>query len=193
MTLQSHLPAYKRKSIIRDVKTRWNSTHDMCTRALELRSYIDQWLVNEVGHRPGASANKSTPSGDDATDVDARDLKKLQLSAEEWHHLETITGTLSQFKKATLQISEARQPQMQNVWHMYNTLFDFLDQMDEEWDVNQAGAEDASWLAVVKSAVDTGRKKLQKYYNRTGEAVGNLYNCAAILDPTQKLTVYDVE
>ncbi|KAJ8110237.1 hypothetical protein OPT61_g6862 [Boeremia exigua] len=47
--------------------------------------------------------------------------------------------------------------------------------------------------ALIRSAASKGRAKLSKYYARTGDEQGYLYNCAAILDPTQKLTVYEDE
>ncbi|KAF2821995.1 hypothetical protein CC86DRAFT_301563, partial [Ophiobolus disseminans] len=46
-------------------------------------------------------------------------------------------------------------------------------------------------LETVKAAAERGRAKLVKYYSRTGDAQGYLFNYATILDLSQKLTAYE--
>jgi hypothetical protein len=75
---------------------------------------------------------------------------------------------------------------------MYNRLFDFLDQMTEELGEESISVEGTAWPEAVKAAAEMGRSKLSKYYSRTGKEQGFLFNVATVLDPTQKLTVYEV-
>jgi hypothetical protein len=164
----------------------------MCERALKLQPYIDKWLEQEI-------ALKTTSRGDNAStyndvaDADYKDLKKLRLATSEWQHLQAITQMLYRFKKATSALSETQKPLIQHIWLMYNRLFDFLDQMTEELGDNPSSSDNPEWPEVVRAAAEKGRVKLSKYYSKTGDEQGFLFNCAAILDPTQKLTVYEVD
>lgn len=135
---------------------------------------------------------RSTSGDSDTSEVDYRDLKRLRLSSTEWHHLELITKVLRQFKDATSAISENQKPQIQHIWLMYNRLFDYLDGMTELDDEGPQGQEGQEWPRVVRDAARMGRAKLTKYYGKTDSESGYLFNCAAILDPTQKLTIYEV-
>ena len=98
---------------------------------------------------------------------------------------------LVNFKKATSQLSKIDRPQVQHVWQMYNRLFDFLDEMKSDF-TEETETEYPDWPKVVQDAALRGRNKLSKYYGHTAGERGYLFNCATILDPTQKLTVYDV-
>jgi Domain of unknown function (DUF4413) len=75
---------------------------------------------------------------------------------------------------------------------MYNRLFDFLDQISEELGEEANTGDNSEWPTIVKAAAEKGKAKLSKYYSRTGGEQGFLFNCATILDPTQKLTAYKV-
>lgn len=190
-SLQQSLPANERLSVIRDVKTRWNSTFDMCERALKLREFIDQWLNQEIAQKMTANAS-SIVADEDIAEVDFRDLKRLRLSHSEWHHLEIITGMLQRFKDATTWLSQTQQPQIQYIWLMYNRLFDFLDTMTQELEEDVENEDGAAWPEIVRKAAAKGRAKLSKYYGSTVGERGFLFNCGTILDPTQKLTAYEV-
>ncbi|KAF1351451.1 hypothetical protein EJ07DRAFT_63305, partial [Lizonia empirigonia] len=48
----------------------------------------------------------------------------------------------------------------------------------------------SKWLIVVQRAATKGREKLLKYYAKTVDKQGYLFNIATILDPLQKLTMY---
>jgi len=81
----------------------------MCERAIKLQKYIDEWLVKEIALKRGvrtATASNSTSS----IELDYRDLQRLQLSSNEWKHLEVITEMLGRFKKATSALSEIQKP-----------------------------------------------------------------------------------
>ncbi|KAF1936027.1 hypothetical protein EJ02DRAFT_360103 [Clathrospora elynae] len=53
--------------------------------------------------------------------------------------------------------------------------------------------DDNEWPTIVLNAANKGREKLSKYYSKTDALRGYLFNCATILDPTQKLSVYEGE
>ena len=70
----------------------------MCARAYSLRVYVDNWLKDEI-------ALQSTSSSS-STEVDSRDLKRLQLSSIEWNHLKLVIDMLQNFKEATSALSQ---------------------------------------------------------------------------------------
>jgi hypothetical protein len=163
----------------------------MCERAIKIQKYIDEWLKLEIALKLGVNVN-GIPNDSDTAEVDFRDLKRLRLSSTEWHHLELLTEVLKRFKDATNFLSENYKPQIQYIWLMYNRLFDFLDKMLEDLDEDLESQENTEWPAVVRAAAEKGRTKLSKYYSKTDAERGFLFNCATILDPTQKLTAYEV-
>lgn len=163
----------------------------MCARAIQLQKYIDEWLKQEVALNTTARNGSLAESPND-DEVNAHDLKRLRLSATEWHHLELVTAMLKNFKDATNSLSQTQQPQVQFIWLMYNRLFDFLDQINDNLGEDPGNGETIDWPRVVREAANQGREKLSKYYQRTDEERGYLFNCATILDPTQKLTAYEV-
>jgi hypothetical protein len=75
---------------------------------------------------------------------------------------------------------------------MYNKLFDFLDKMRVDFSEDPGNDDSINWPAVVLSAANKGKEKLSKYYSKTDKERGFIFNCATILDPSQKLTLYEV-
>ena len=73
-------------SLIKDVSTRWNSTHDMIKRLCE-----QQPAISAVLHR-------------------RRDLLHLEISPEEWRILEDITELLEPYKDVTTYLSAESYP-----------------------------------------------------------------------------------
>jgi hypothetical protein len=65
---------------------------------------------------------------------------------------------------------------------MYNTLFDFLDEMSGDFIEDLGNNDGVDWLAIVLSAANRGKDKLSKYYSKTDEERGFIFNCATILD-----------
>jgi hypothetical protein len=163
----------------------------MCKRAIQLKLYIDTWLAQEIARKePANISNLATYS--DTTEVNYRDLKTLRLSATEWHHIKLVATLLGKFKDATTHISQAKTPQVPFIWQMYNTLFDFLDEMSGDFIEDPGNNDGVDWPAVVLSAANRGKDKLSKYYSKTDEERGFIFNCATILDPSQKLSAYEV-
>jgi hypothetical protein len=162
----------------------------MCERAIKLQKYIDEWLEQELALK--SNSHPQGTSADSETVADFRDLKRLRLTPAEWSHLRAVTQMLKNFKDATNHLSNNQTPQVPYIWMMYNRLFDFLDQMTVELG-SRVEVDDADdWPDVVKNAALQGKTKLSKYYAKTANQAGILFNCATILDPTQKLTAYEV-
>jgi len=163
----------------------------MCERAIQLQKYIDEWLKQEITLKSNTTKDVIT-QGRNIAEADSRDLMRLRLSSTEWRHLELITTILKRFKTATDSLSVHRTPQIQYTWLMYNRLFDFFDEMEKDLTTNIEYQEDTEWPLIVRTAVKRGQRKLSKYYGKTENQRGLLFNCATILDPTQKLSTYEV-
>ena len=92
--------------------TRWNSTHDMIERALQLRGAIDQFII--------AAITDQVPS----TSVGER-LNQDQLSAADWDDLETLMKLLKPFKEVTMDLQGNIHGEKMN-----SAVFDVLPAMD---------------------------------------------------------------
>ena len=75
---------------VKDVKTRWNTTHDTCKRFVELKDPISKVL-------------------DDAEWKDKIKVKEkvVKFSSHEWKVMENLVKVLEPFKEATLELSKA--------------------------------------------------------------------------------------
>ncbi|CAB5205209.1 unnamed protein product [Rhizophagus irregularis] len=127
--------------LIPDVSTRWNSTDDMITRALELK----QPLHNTV------SADK--------------DLRKYILSEEEWQCILDVHEILQYFKKSTNFSTGQQYPTLSCSVPVYNYL---LDKLEDEYDKRESekGEENEVVVALNKSI-----EKLKQYYASTGALI----------------------
>jgi hypothetical protein len=67
---------------------------------------------------------------------------------------------------------------------MYNKLFNFLDEMRVDFSDDPGDDNSIDWPAVVLSAAKKGKEKLSKYYLKTDEERGFIFNCATILNPS---------
>ncbi|KAG9375655.1 hypothetical protein A1F94_013793 [Pyrenophora tritici-repentis] len=164
---------------------------DVSPQRFERFIAVQQHLPPKGDYLLSATHLDSSLDNNQMAEIDFRDLKRLRLSSTEWHHLELVTEMLKRFKTATSFLSQNEKPQIQYIWLMYNRLFDFLDKMSEDLDEDEENQDDREWLDVVRAAADRGRLKLSKYYSKTDAERGFLFNCATILDPTQKLTAYE--
>jgi hypothetical protein len=160
----------------------------MLERAIKLQKYIDQWIEKEI-----ALKGKGHSRNDNSQDATSKDLKKLRLTTPEWKHLTDVREMLANFKTATSSLSQISYPFINHIWSMYNKLFNFLDDITSKLgDDDHSEGEYDDWPDIVRAAAEKGREKLRKYYSRTGDEQGYLFNCATILDPRKKLTAYEV-
>jgi hypothetical protein len=63
---------------------------------------------------------------------------------------------LQSFKKATSSLSINNRPWIQHLWLMYNRLFDFLDDMNEEVGEDTAQVDNIGWPNIVRAAAEKG-------------------------------------
>src|SRR5215831_18723648 len=91
------------KELVVDVRTRWNSTHDMIERALELREPLDSMTTLDP------------------------ELDKHRLTAEEWQLLQSILQLLEAFKLCTSHLCAASHPTLTIAVPVSNFLIDRLE------------------------------------------------------------------
>lgn len=136
------------KIVIRDVRTRWNSTHAMIDRAKELREPYDLTL-------------RSIPK-----------LRKYVLADEEWEKIYELLKLLAPFEEATVMLSNEHSPTMSRIIAVYQGLFDHLEKYVKN-DSSDTGLLPSkrikrnethmhpAWLV---EAAQRGLDKLEKYY-----------------------------
>lgn len=78
------------KTLVQDVKTRWNSTHDMLARFAELEEPIKKILDDEVWKNKIKCGSAS-----------------VKLSSNDWKVIKNTVKVLGSFKEATLELSKA--------------------------------------------------------------------------------------
>lgn len=138
----------KPKVVIRDVRTRWNSTHAMLERAKELRQPYDLTLT-------------SIPK-----------LRKYSLLDEEWEKIYELINLLAPFQEATVMLSNEHSPTISRISGVYQELFNHLEKYtkSESGDTGLLPSKRAKrndiqqypvWLV---DAAQRGLDKLEKYY-----------------------------
>ena len=75
---------------------------------------------------------------------------------------------------------------------MYQLLFNFLNKITQELGEDLNYVKNTKQPEIVKAAANKGKAKLLKYYVKTRDEQGYMFNCATVLDLTQKLTIYKV-
>jgi len=93
------------------VPTHWNSVYLMITQALKLLKAINIYIT-----------------ADESKD---KRLLKFKMSELEWDQLEAVLAILHPFAKASIKMQATTKPGLGDVFCVYKTLFDTLDQMIE--------------------------------------------------------------
>ncbi|CAB5363041.1 unnamed protein product [Rhizophagus irregularis] len=107
--------------LIPDVKTRWNSTHNMIKRAIILREPLYNFAVTD------------------------KELLSYVLNDIEWKKIKEIQGLLICFEKATLEMSSSYFPTLGQTVPIYNYLIDKIeDFLDEETDTKSEDVVNAA-------------------------------------------------
>jgi hypothetical protein len=150
------------KEPIRDVRTRWNSTHAMIKRACELREPLSR-LVK-------AGPELSAPSG------------------EEWELLKVVAEVLSIFEETVQPLCAVSYPTLNEAVPTYNSLLNELEGFLGMRNGEAHGRENAAIIDrcspanrnVLRNAIQAAHAKLQTYYKK---ARARMYVIALILDP----------
>lgn len=133
------------KNLLRDVRTRFNSTLIMIQRAKEMKNPFDMTL-------------SCIPK-----------LRKYVLNKEEWEMIDELIKLLSPFKEATVMLSNEHSPTMSRLASVYHLLFDHLEKYidNREDDIPTKRARKSNlqdrpeWII---NAASNGWEKLRKYY-----------------------------
>ena len=137
----------------------------MLRRAYQLRRFVDQW-----------------------TNENRNDVKivKIRLTEDEWELILLLGSMLRTFYEITLVVSRTTNASVQTGLIVFNALYDHLDSIAESMRLSQFSGK-----ALILTACEKAIRKLRKYYARTINEGGRIYNLANILDPTSKLSLYE--
>ncbi len=150
---------------ILDVPTRWNSTYDMLTRALELQKPL-QIIFLELNGNRGA---------DDETYL---------LDTSDWDKFGDITKFLAPFKEASEAASSDKYPSLSVVVPLYNSLLDHVKSYLEENTCDNSNDFESAMF----HAAENCSKVLLRYYDTTSDAC----TIATVLDPRLKVEYYQM-
>ncbi|CAL8130140.1 unnamed protein product [Orchesella dallaii] len=132
----------KPNMLIRDVRTRWNSTFHMLQRAYQLRI-------------PLMSTIQSVP-----------ELHKFKLSDPDWVKIDQLIALLKPYEDATLLMSFGDSPTLANTTAVYQVLFEHLKKYTDIQVTNRLRERTRKDVGLLwlKEAADAGWRKLSDYY-----------------------------
>ncbi len=136
----------------------------MLVRALRLRSEIDDWT---------------------SSDCNSGSFTEMHLSDEEWEHVCYLLFLLYPYYTWTEKLSITSWPTIHKAWAVYTALFEHLEEAE-----GRLLMKKEAWKVSLADSVVAAHRKLSQYYSNTDGPRGQIYNLATVLDPTQRLTVY---
>jgi hypothetical protein len=136
---------------------------------MHLRISLRNWLDEQVLKEPG--------------------LERLALSTLDWKKLKYLIILLRPFAEYTSLIGNTRDATINHTWNVYNALFDHLDMIRDQF--HRKDPEKNPWISEFITAVNINTEKLKEYYSKTGGPVETQYALAAMLDPSQKLDIFE--
>lgn len=113
----------------------------------------------------------------------------LHMKDEEWGLVDNLLNILQPFSRITTAIGTTLGVTIHQTFQLYNWLFEQLEKMEKFW---QTKARRSKYADELLQAIKAGRDKLAEYYGKTDGGAGTFYNLAAILNPTTKLSLYEV-
>jgi hypothetical protein len=142
---------------VKDVETRWNSTHSMLARAVFLKTEINAW----------------THSKEEYTNLILRD--------DEWDHIEFLVHFLAPFHRTTTLLQATAIPTLQQTFETYEGLFNVIDNVKAMFQIMHIRPE---WIKDVEMEIGKMWDKLKEYYS---QAKPFAYGDAIILHSSEKL------
>jgi hypothetical protein len=136
----------------------------MLVRALRLWSEIDYWTSSD---------------GNTGTFTD------MHLSDEGWEHVRYLVFLLYPYYTWTEKLSKTSGPTINKAWVVYTALFEHREQAE-----GCLLKKKEVWKVLLADSVVAAHRKLSQYYSNTDGPQVQIYNLAIVLDPTQRLTVY---
>lgn len=152
-----------------DIEVRWNSTYDMILRAMRLRVPLKSWLESQM--------------------VDDPALDRLTLTNIDWKKLKYLIVLLRPFAEFTSLLGSTKDTTINHTWNVYNHLFNHLETLDEKLKRKDVALN--PWIPEFILAIQAGLDKLKGYYSKTDGPIENQYALAAMLDPSQKLDIFN--
>ena len=117
---------------------------------------------------------------------DHPELAPLQLHPADWDQIRYMIALLQPFMFWTAKISMTKGLSIQNAWPVYELLSNHLE--DEQQKLKQ---KSTTWKQSLLVGITAAKEKLSQYYSLTAGSKGLLYNLGNILEPNQKLSLYD--
>lgn len=146
---------------ILDVKTRWNSTHDMIARMYRLKMYQKPWLAKFP------------------------ELNYLCVTNDEWRAMEYVLSVMEPFKYWTLVLSQRHSPSIHQIVAIYDNVFNHFDAM-----LAALHVKSLPWKKEIHRAVGAAKFKLSLYYAKVVPKTQLLLLLAVMLDPFQKCSLF---
>src|SRR5580692_9975856 len=140
----------------------------MILRAMRLCIPLRNWLDEQILQEPG--------------------LECLDLSNIDWKKLRYLIVLLRSFAEYTNLIRNTNDATINHTWNIYNALFNHLDMIQKK--LNRKDLAKTPWIPEFIRAVDISTEKFKEYYSKTSRPVEMQYALAAMLDPSQKLSVF---
>ena len=136
---------------------------------MRLHIPLRNWLDEEILEDPG--------------------LEHLSLSNVDWKKLKYLLILLRLFAEYTALIGNTRDATINHTWNVYNVLFDHMDMIRHKFNCKDVGK--TLWMSEFIITIDAGTEKLKEYYSKTIGPVESQYALAAMLDPSQKLGIFE--
>ena len=151
---------------MQNVRIWWNSIYDMLFKTLYLRFQIHAFLHQESNVK----------------------LQSLKLSLIEWKYICYLIYVLKLFKTWTMIVFQTNIVNITQIWMIFNDIFNITETFTTDL---ESRTNTDRVLQKLVSAIGKTREKLAIYYGKTVDEFGWMYNFACVLDPDQKLKVYD--
>jgi hypothetical protein len=140
----------------------------MLERAWEMKAAIRKWLN---------------------LDVNRRRYAVLVMKDEEWGLVDDLLKILQPFSLITTAIGTTLDVSIHQIFQLYNWLFEQLEVAKETW---KTKARNSKYADELLRAIEAAHNKLAEYYGKTDGDSGTFYNLGAILNPSTKLSLYEV-
>jgi hypothetical protein len=140
----------------------------MLERAWEMKAAIRKWLN---------------------LDVNRRRYAVLVMKDEEWGLVDDLLKILQPFSLFTTAIGTTLDVSIHQIFQLYNWLFEQLEAAKETW---KTKARNSKYADELLRAIEAAHNKLAEYYGKTDGDSGTFYNLGAILNPSTKLSLYEV-
>jgi hypothetical protein len=146
---------------LQDVKTRWDSTTQMCLRTRVLKRPLKVYLKHE-----------SVP-------------RFLRIPDTEWTCIEYLIQLTAPFSAYTQTLGQSKTTTLYQTFPIYNKLFDHIEACK-----NRLRSKDLQWKRGLADSLGDAHEKLKKYYGLEHEEVNNLYAMALLLTPQQRNSAF---